>query len=123
MRLRRTRPPHRPPVGPSQPAPAVFGTDLDGAAVELDLETGRTVLYFLTSSCRSCQPVWEALAAGAPGVAVTPDAATEDRRKLRKLAGGGIEVVLSSDAWFRYGAGPAPWRVVVEDGVVVEAGP
>lgn len=83
---------------------------------------GRTVIYFLTSSCRSCQGVWADLAAGMPGVAVTPDAATEDRRRLRKLAGPATTVVMSTDAWLMYGTGPAPWQVVVEGGVVVSTG-
>lgn len=91
--------------------------------MELSPGDGRTVLYFLTSSCRDCREVWAALGAGVPGVAVTPDAATEDRRKLRSLAAGGVRVVMSTAAWIDYAAGPAPWMAVVDDGVVSAEGP
>jgi hypothetical protein len=111
MRLRRTRAPRSSRIG--LPAPPISGQDL----------TGDDVLYFLTSSCEQCRGVWAALGAGAPGVAITPDAETENPRKLRRLAAPGVRVVMSSEAWFAYGAGPAPWKVVVERGVIVAEGP
>ncbi|HMC39520.1 MAG TPA: hypothetical protein VKI19_07650 [Acidimicrobiales bacterium] len=100
--------------------PCVEGVAPDGTPVRVDLGAGRTVLWFLTSSCRPCRAVWPTLGAG--DVAVTPDAATESRRRVSALAPAAATVVMSSAAWFAFGAGPAPWRVVVEEGVVVEAG-
>ena len=82
---------------------------------------GRTV-YFLTSSCKPCQPVWSTLPA-AGLVVVTPDPSAESRRKVAELAPPGVTVVMSSDAWFAYGAGPAPWKVVVSGATVVSEGP
>lgn len=86
----------------------------------MDLSQGRRVLYFLTSSCRPCRSVWPALGPG--DVAVTPDPSTEDRSAVAALAPEGTIVVMSSQAWFTFRAGPAPWRVVVVDGAAVEAG-
>jgi len=99
----------------------IRGVDLGGSGVEVRPGPGRTVLYFLTSSCESCERVWEQLGAGMPGVAVTPDPATENRRRLRRLAAPGTTVVMSTGAWLEYVSGPAPWRVVIEDGEVVSA--
>lgn len=82
---------------------------------------GRT-LYFLTSSCQPCRPVWAAVGDGA-AVVVTPDPSTESRRKVAELAPDGVTVVMSSEAWFAYGAGPAPWKVTVSGGVVAWEGP
>jgi hypothetical protein len=113
----------RRPARPSrlgQPAPPLRGVDPQGRTVAVDPE-GR-VLYFLTSSCEPCRPVWATLAG--PHVAVvTPDPATEHRGRVADLAPPGVEVVMSSDTWFAYAAGPAPWSVRVAGGVVVAEGP
>ena len=87
----------------------------------VDLSSGRLVLWFLTSSCRPCREVWRRLAP--PDVAVTPDPATESRRKVAALAPPGVVVVMSSAAWLEYRPGPAPWRVILVDGVVAASGP
>lgn len=103
-----------------QPAPLISGVDLDGQPVSVDPE-GRTV-YFLTSSCRPCLAVWEALGGDGP-VVVTPDPSAESRRKVAELAPPGATVVMSTDAWFAYAAGPAPWAVSVSGATVVAEGP
>jgi hypothetical protein len=100
---------------------SIVGTGPDGSAVRVDLSTGTHVVWFLTSSCRPCRTVWPTLGTG--DVAVTPDPATESRRKVASLAPAGATVVMSSEAWFRFRPGPAPWRMVVRDGRVVEPGP
>jgi hypothetical protein len=100
---------------------AIEGPGPDGAPVRVDLTSGRRVLWFLTSSCKPCRAVWPVLGEG--DVAVTPSPATESRRKVAALAPPGSIVVMSSDVWFAFGPGPAPWRVVVDGGRVVEAGP
>ncbi len=96
------------------------GVDTDGRPISVDPE-GRTI-YFLTSSCEPCRPVWAALTAGS-AVVVTPDPSTESRRKVAELASGGLTVVMSSEAWFHYAAGPAPWKVSVSGGAVLSEGP
>jgi hypothetical protein len=88
---------------------------------------GRTVLGFMTSSCRPCQTFWAALTAGAvlPGadfVAVTPGPETESRRAVVSLAPSATTVVMGGDAWFAYGAGASPWFAVVTDGRVERTG-
>lgn len=101
------------PTGVEGPSPA-------GEAVRVELAEGRTVLWFLTSSCRPCRAVWPTLRPG--DVAVTPGPSTESRRKVAALAPEGVPVLMSSDVWFAFRPGPAPWRVVVIDGVVAESG-
>ena len=78
------------------------------------------MLWFLTSSCQPCRNVWPKLGTG--DVAVTPGPETESRSGITTLAPSDATVVMSSAAWFTFRAGPAPWRVVVEDGKVVERG-
>lgn len=119
MVLRRARRPPR-PSRLGQPAPPITGVDPAGRPLSLDPE-GRTV-YFLTSSCRPCRPLWDALS-GNRSVVVTPDPSTESRRKVAELAPPGVTVVMSSDTWFAYAAGPAPWVVTVSGATVVSEGP
>lgn len=114
--IRRRRPP------PEHPPATITGPAPDGSLLTVELSTGRRVLLFLTSSCRPCQEVWAALP-GPPGtVVVTPSPSTESRRRVASLAPDGTTVVMSSDAWFAFSPGPAPWRIVLEDGAVVAAG-
>ncbi len=89
--------------------------------MRVDVSSGHRVVWFLTSSCRPCQAVWPRL--GPVDVAITPSPSTESRRKVAALAPAGVEVVMSSDAWFRFEAGPAPWRVEILDGRIVGSGP
>lgn len=97
----------------------IEGTAPDGSPVRVGVGTGRRVVWFMTSSCRPCLEVWPTLTAG--DVVVTPSPATESSRKVASLAPAGVTVVMSSDAWFAFRPGPAPWRVVLEDGQVVES--
>lgn len=78
----------------------------------------------MTSSCRPCRQIWDELEPGRPDVVVvTPSPSTENRRRVAALAPSGIPVVMSSEAWFAFRPGPAPWQVVVVDGVVTQSGP
>lgn len=97
----------------------IAGTGPDGSPVRVDLSSGRQVVYLMTSSCRSCLRVWPALRPG--DVVVTPSPSTESRRKVAELAPDGVTVVMSSDTWFSLRPGPAPWRVVLMGGEVVES--
>jgi hypothetical protein len=101
----------------------IRGEAPDGTSVERNVSAGRHVVWFLTSSCRPCQEVWPRL--GPEDIVVTPDPATESRRKIAALArtSNGATVVMSSPSWFAYRPGPAPWRVVIVDGRVDQSGP
>lgn len=83
-------------------------------------------LFFLTSSCAPCRHVWTALAELGPRpgvVVVTPSSSTESLRAVEGLLPRGTPLVMSSRAWFDYGAGPAPWMAVVRGGLIVGEGP
>jgi hypothetical protein len=101
-------------------APAFSGTAPDLSAASFDPGEGRAVLLFLTSSCEPCRAIWKDLAGQRrPGVVVvTPDAATEDPRKVAALAGRS-SVIMSTEAWLTYGVSRAPWTVAIDNGVVV----
>lgn len=98
----------------------IEGPAPDGSIVRIDLACGRRVVWFLTSSCKPCRAVWPVLIEG--DVVVTPSPSTESRRKVAGLAPAGVSVVMSSEAWFAFRPGPAPWRMVVADGEVLESG-
>ncbi|HWE56303.1 MAG TPA: hypothetical protein VG435_12370 [Acidimicrobiales bacterium] len=113
--IRRRRPP------PEQPPGQLIGQTPDGSLLTVEVATGHRVLFFLTSSCQPCQAVWAALP-GPPGtVVITPSPSTESRRRVMALAPEGTTVLMSSDAWFAFPTGPAPWRIVLEDGEVVDS--
>lgn len=127
--LRRSLPPLGPPPPPrpqllGHPAPVVAGVDQHGDPAAVDWGGApRVVLAFLTSGCASCRPLWAGLGDPdtCPGwsiVAVTPDPSTESQGGVAGLAGGGVRVVMSSEAWTSYGVRGAPWLVAVRDGVV-----
>ena len=99
----------------------IEGPAPDGSEVRIDVSHGRRVIYLMTSSCKPCMAVWPTLRPG--DVAVTPSPSTESRRKVAALAPAGVTVIMSSDLWFALDPGPAPWRVALLDGSVVESGP
>jgi hypothetical protein len=132
----RRRPIRQPAGRPTQVgrlATAVRGTGPDGAPVEMAVDKGQIVLFFLTTGCLGCRIIWQGLAAGAasrpwaaPRIAViTPDPSTESARTVASLAptGGGVPVVMSSETWHAYHVTGAPWWVVVTGGVVVSDSP
>jgi hypothetical protein len=88
----------------------------------------RHLLAFLTSSCEPCQELWPALTdgrttpAGLRVVIVTPDPATESRRRIAQLAPPGADVVMSSRAWFDYAVTGAPWFTLVAGGIIQAEG-
>ena len=97
----------------------IEGTAPDGSEAQVDVSRGRRVIYLMTSSCKPCLSVWSTLQAG--DVAVTPSPATESRRKIATLAPPGAVVVMSTETWFALRPGPAPWRVTLVDGEIVES--
>lgn len=97
----------------------IDGVGPDGAEIRVDVSSGRRVVYLMTSSCKPCLKVWPTLGPG--DVAITPSPSTESRRKVAALAPDGVAVVMSSDTWFLLRPGPAPWRVTLLDGEIVES--
>jgi hypothetical protein len=107
---------------PDQPSPD---------ATVADVETIDTLLAFLTTSCGSCRPYWERMAAagfmtelGAQLAVVTPSKSMENERLAQELLPPGAHLHMGSETWFEYGvglsssfvlvrsprAGPPPWR-------------
>jgi hypothetical protein len=105
------------------PATAVRGVRPDGSPAEVAAD-GTVALIFLTGSCKPCQPYWEPFSARAPIALVTPDPATEDRRRVARLAAGSDHlVVMSTGGWMDYGVSKAPWLVIVDRGTVAVSQP
>lgn len=123
----------RPPAAPPRPslvgrtAEAIAGSDPSGAPARREWETGRRELVaFLTGGCTTCGLFWTGFAAADPGampvVVVTPGPGGESRRVVASLAGDGLDVIMSTEAWLAYGVRGAPWFVVVADGQVAAEG-
>jgi hypothetical protein len=102
------------------PAHDLSGQTLDGEAVEIGLVGGtrNTLLAFLSGTCYTCEPFWQALAAGvdAPDdarvIAVVQDG--DSRPRLRKLAGADLLVIASDQAWLDYEVPGSPHFVYVD---------
>src|SRR4051812_16808172 len=100
----------------------VVGTTLGGDAVKIAVAgaPGSTLLAFLSSGCLGCGVFWEALGdhPEVPGdarlVVVTKDTAFESPSKLLELAPDGVPLVMSSNAWERYGVAGSPHFVLVD---------
>ena len=79
-----------------------------------------TLLAFLSSGCLSCEGFWNGLApavrpsipGGARIVVVTRDSSHESPSRLRELAPPDLPVVMSSDAWERYGVQGSPYFIL-----------
>jgi len=94
---------------------------LRSATVTVPTEpTTYTLLAFLTTSCASCRPGWETLAASPPDrqlgvqvVVVTPSRSMEDEPLARSLLPPGAGLHMGSETWFSYGIGKAGTFVLV----------
>ncbi|MGH9094951.1 MAG: hypothetical protein ACRDXE_07310, partial [Acidimicrobiales bacterium] len=115
-----------------QGAPDIVGESPRGDRLRLGVgEAPRVVLVFLTSSCRSCEALWDALGGGRgrelpdrPVVAVvTPSPSTENRQRVTELARKGAAVIMSSDGWQDYGVRGSSFVVVVDHGRISGEGP
>jgi hypothetical protein len=80
-----------------------------------------TLVAFLTSGCMTCMEFWRSFSERVPElpdggrlVIVVKDSSHESPSKLRRLAPGGIPVVMSTDAWERYEVPAAPYFVYVD---------
>ena len=68
------------------------------------------LLVFLTTTCKTCAPLWDELASAPPGallgaqlVVVTPSPAMEDRSTAQRMLPPGALLHMDSGTWFAYG--------------------
>jgi hypothetical protein len=99
----------------------VTGVHSDGAATAIGVvgASHNTLLAFLSTTCLTCAPFWEALTAGVdlpPNTRLVVVVQDEDSdRRLRGLVGGArLTVVKSSAAWESYEIPGSPHFVMVE---------
>ncbi|MGH9007989.1 MAG: hypothetical protein ACRDV6_09820 [Acidimicrobiales bacterium] len=95
------------------------GVGPTGASIVLGLETGWTVLLFLSSSCDGCHELWDLARTGVlPGVktrpAVVAVAKETSESPLQVAALGGDGTLLSDRAWSDYQIHSGPFFVVVD---------
>jgi hypothetical protein len=107
-----------------RPAFDLAGTTPDDEAVAYGVVGAGhpTLLAFLTSGCVTCEGFWGAFADPArrvlPGgtrlVVVTKGPEQESESRVRDLAGPGLPVVMSTEAWEQYDVPVAPYFVHVD---------
>lgn len=90
-----------------------------GAPVTVGLETGWTLLLFLSSSCDGCHALWELARRGVledvairPAVIAIAKQASESFPRVAELGGDGA--LLSDQAWDDYQVHSGPFFVVVD---------
>jgi hypothetical protein len=95
------------------------GVGPTGASVALGLETGWTVLLFLSSSCDGCHELWELARTGVlqgvatrPAVIAVAKETSESPRRVAELGGSGA--LLSDQGWRDYQIHSGPFFVVVD---------
>jgi len=112
----------QPPARDAAEAFDIAGETLSGDAVKVAVlgVQGSTLLAFLSSGCLGCGAFWEALGAlpevpgGARVVIVTKDTELESPSKLLELAPDEVPLVMSTQAWDRYGVAGSPYFVLVD---------
>ena len=110
----------------------IEGTTLDGASIVLSPARTDTLLAFLSSGCLTCRPLWEGLRGNplpdlprdARLIVVVKDRDRESPSRLADLAPPDLPVVMSSQAWTRYGVQMSPYFLFVsgESGTVRSEG-
>lgn len=107
------------PVGTTR-ASDLTGVGLDGEPLSVGVlgASHTTFVVFLSTTCSTCRPFWEALSAGGaapPGsrvVVVVQE--EEDPPAVARLAGPRLAVIRSTQAWRDYGVPGSPHVVRVE---------
>ncbi len=117
--------PKQAPLG-QEVAPAFSGISPDGDPVSISPASGGdpTLLAFLSTSCSSCAAFWEYFDSSLIRidgnryrvVVVTLGSDEESPTRAGKLRSGGVDVVMSSEAWQAYEVPGAPYFVAVEPG-------
>jgi hypothetical protein len=116
------------PRGSAAPDTLV-GETLDGESVAYSLQSGATLLAFLSSGCTTCQAFWSAFGTTNPDVpaatrlvVVVRDLDEESESELRKRRPARVPVVASTAVWDGLDVPGSPYFVLVRDGVVVGEG-
>jgi hypothetical protein len=108
-------------AGAGRAAPDLLGVAADGAQLTASVSGGHdSLLVFLSTGCRTCQPFWDALRNGATApdgtqvLVVTRGPDEESPARVADLAGPHVAVVMSTDAWERYEIPGSPHVVYVD---------
>jgi hypothetical protein len=101
----------------------IVGQMLDGSSIKVSVTSHlNTLVAFLSSGCTSCEPFWlgltpktvRTLPPSTRVVIVTKDSTYESPSRLKELAPKSIRLVMSSDAWTRYGVATSPYFAYVD---------
>jgi len=118
-----------PPRASGSAAPdTLVGATLDGESVAYSLESGATLLAFLSSGCTTCQAFWSAFAstpavpAGARLLVVVRDLDEESESELRARRPATVPVVASTSGWDGFDVPGSPYFVLVQDGRITGEG-
>lgn len=114
------------------PSAEIVGVDPSGSAVSVSLAHGRgeTLLAFLTTGCSSCRVFWDELSADPAlptartrPVVVTKGPGSESPGKVAELSPGGVNVVMSDEAWDDFRVPLTPYFMLVDgEGAVIGEG-
>lgn len=105
------------------PTDEISGVDQVGSAVTVSLVHGRgeTLLSFLSTGCAGCRVFWEELAgtqdlptAATRPVIVTKGPRAESPAKVADLSPGGVQVVMSDEAWDMFRVPLTPYFMLVD---------
>jgi hypothetical protein len=119
-----------PPRAGGSAAPATLvGATLDGESAAFSLQTGATLLAFLSSGCTTCQAFWSAFRTGHPQVpagarllVVVRDLDEESESELRSRRPALVPVIASTSGWDGFDVPGSPYFVLVQDGRIVGEG-
>lgn len=116
------------PQGSAAPD-SLVGVTLDGETAAYSLQSGATLLAFLSSGCTTCQAFWSAFATGTPDVpasarllVVVRDLDEESQSELLSRRPATVPVVASTSGWDALDVPGSPYFVLVQDGTVVGEG-
>lgn len=119
-----TMPSPQPTGATGEPARAVSGETLDGAAKAITVSgvDDHLLLAFLSSGCGSCMAFWRELRSNqgrlpdldAPVVVVTKGPEREEPGKLAELTDGSVEILMSDESWNEYDVPVTPHFVLVD---------
>ena len=118
---------------PATIAADACGVDLDGRPCRVPvLRTGQwSLVVFLSSGCRGCHEIWQALEHPVTSglvedetiVVITRDAGEEDVDAVRRLATGSVPVVMSTATWSLYRVQGPPFFALVDGRMGAGVGP
>jgi hypothetical protein len=121
-------------AAPGTSAPGIAGDTLGGGArvVATSGSEDHLLVAFLSSGCGSCVPFWRELRANqgqlpdldAEVVVVTKGVEREEPSKLKELAGGEVQVIMSDESWSAFDVPLTPHFALIDRsrGVIIGEG-